>query len=101
MLTPVSAQWSAVSAAHNRPQTGPTIYRGKRFFVLSGSSLEIIARGSGVRDRHRLNRVYGKGTWRKLKGFATIRYDNGHTQKAEIHWYEANGIGKREFKVKD
>ena len=34
------------------------------------------------------------------KGIATIRLPNGSLRKAEIHWYEANGIGRKEFKRK-
>lgn len=59
-----------------------------------------IARGNGIRELKRLLRIYGKGRWRKRKGFATIRMPDGSTREAEIHWYEATGIGKREFKLK-
>ena len=44
--------------------------------------------------------MYGKGRWRKRKGIAKVRLENGHALMAEIHWYEATGIGKREFKIK-
>jgi hypothetical protein len=47
----------------------------------------------------RLNRVYGRAKWRKLKGLAVIRLGNGRMYFAEIHWYEAHGIGKKEFKL--
>lgn len=59
-----------------------------------------IARGSGIRELKRLRRIYGQGQWRKRKGLATIRLSNGSVHEAEIHWYEATGIGKREFKLK-
>jgi len=59
-----------------------------------------IARGSGIRELKRLRRIHGPGRWRKRKGMATIRLSNGSTHEAEIHWYEATGIGKREFKLK-
>jgi hypothetical protein len=53
-----------------------------------------------VRDRVRLRRQYGKGRWRKLKGVATVRLIDGTIRLAEVHWYEAHGRGKREFKLK-
>jgi hypothetical protein len=62
--------------------------------------IETIARGPGIRDLGRLNRLYGKGHWRKQKGQATIRLSNGQIRTAELHWYEAHGIGKREMKRK-
>ncbi|MDZ7615488.1 MAG: hypothetical protein U1E05_00700 [Patescibacteria group bacterium] len=64
------------------------------------SNIEVIARGIGVRDRERLNRLYGHARWRKLKGQAMIRLRTGHVRQAELHWYEAHGIGKREIKRK-
>jgi hypothetical protein len=62
--------------------------------------IEVIAAGQGVRDRARLNKVYGKGRWRKLKGVARVRLKSATIRLAEIHWYEAHGIGKRDFKLK-
>ena len=59
-----------------------------------------IASGTGVRDRARLRRTYGKGRWRKRKGIATVRLPDRRIRLAEIHWYEAHGIGRREFKLK-
>ncbi|NJL91111.1 MAG: hypothetical protein HC916_15980 [Coleofasciculaceae cyanobacterium SM2_1_6] len=64
------------------------------------SNIEIIATGNGIRDRGRLQKYYGKGKWRKLKGIAQVRLANGIIRLAEVHWYEAHGIGKREFKLK-
>ena len=64
------------------------------------AGIEIIARGPGIRDLFRLNRQYGRGRWRKLKGIALIRLKNGRVRRAELHWYEAHGIGKREMKRK-
>ena len=64
------------------------------------TQVETIARGSGVRDRARLRRQYGQGRWRKLKGVANVRLIDGSVRLAEIHWYEAHGLGKREFKLK-
>jgi hypothetical protein len=63
--------------------------------------IEIIAIGSSIRILPLLNKRYGKGRWRKLKGIATIeRISNGRIRLAEIHWYEAHGIGKRSGKIK-
>lgn len=62
--------------------------------------IEIIAVGSGIRDIARLKEQYGTGHWRKLKGVATVELITGHIRQAEIHWYEAHGIGKRKFKIK-
>ncbi len=63
-------------------------------------SVEMIAVGSAIRDIARLRRQYGTGRWRKLKGVATVRLHNGMIRKAEIHWYEAHGIGKKKIKIK-
>jgi hypothetical protein len=71
------------------------------FQVLSQiKNIESIAVGRGVHDRARLNRLYGKGRWRKLKGFASVRLPDDTIHKAEVHWYEAHGIGRRELKLK-
>ena len=64
------------------------------------SEIEIIARGSGVHVRRYLNRRYGRGKWRKLKGIAWIRFSNGEVRLAELHWYEAEGIGRCEINRK-
>jgi len=64
------------------------------------TNIKIIAVGVGVRDRVRLRRRYGKGRWRKLKGVARVRLPDGAIRLAEIHWYEAHGIGRKEFKLK-
>jgi hypothetical protein len=63
-------------------------------------SIERIAVGRGIRDRRRLERRYGKGRWRKLRGIATVRLSDGTIHTAEVHWYEAHGIGRKEFKLK-
>jgi hypothetical protein len=63
-------------------------------------AVETIASGSGVRDRRRLNREYGSGKWRKMKGIAVVRLFDGTICEAELHWYEAHGIGKKEVKFK-
>ncbi len=62
--------------------------------------VETIASGRGIRVYSRLVRQFGRGKWRKMKGFATIRLANGRVVDAELHWYEAHGIGKRRLKVK-
>jgi hypothetical protein len=61
---------------------------------------ETFSRGSAIRELSRLRKNYGLGNWRKRKGFTTVRLSDGTLRDAEIHWYEANGIGKREFKIK-
>jgi hypothetical protein len=62
--------------------------------------IEPIAVGSAIRDLARLRRVYGTGRWRKLKGIARIRLSNDRLRLAELHWYEAHGIGRKEIKRK-
>ena len=62
--------------------------------------IETIAAGHGVYIRRYLERTYGKGRWRKKKGVATVEPANGTTCEAEIHWYEAHGIGRKDFKIK-
>jgi hypothetical protein len=63
--------------------------------------VETIAKGNGVRDRARLRRAYGGSRWRKCKGVARIRLLASRAVRlAEVHWYEASGIGRVEFKMK-
>lgn len=62
--------------------------------------VEAIARGLSVRERARLAMQFGRGRWRKLKGNATVRLSTGATCRAELHWYEAHGIGRRKLKIK-
>ncbi|HEU0143368.1 MAG TPA: hypothetical protein VFQ47_01165 [Nitrososphaera sp.] len=64
------------------------------------TDIETIAAGTGIRDRARLRKLYGRGRWRKLKGVAKVHLKSGRIRLAEVHWYEAHGIGKREFKLK-
>jgi hypothetical protein len=64
------------------------------------TAVEVIATGKSLRDRKRLVKFYGRGRWRKLKGLADILLPNGRIGKAEIHWYEAHGIGRKEIKIK-
>ena len=63
-------------------------------------NIEIIAVGGNIRDVMRLRKRYGIGRWRKLKGIATIRLKNERIRKAELHWYEAHGIGRKKMKIK-
>jgi hypothetical protein len=73
----------------------------KPFEIISEiTDVEPIAVGKSVRDRARLRKQYGPGRWRKLKGIAMIRLRSGRIRKAELHWYEAHGIGKKEIKRK-
>jgi hypothetical protein len=72
-----------------------------RFEIISEIiHIETIAIGPSVREISRLRKHYGKGRWRKMKGVATIQLVNGQVRLAEIHWYEAHGIGRKEFKRK-
>jgi hypothetical protein len=62
--------------------------------------IEVIAIGRGIRERDRLRKVYGPGRWRKLEGIAQVRLPDGSLCRAEVHWYEAHGIGQKEQKIK-
>lgn len=64
------------------------------------ANIEIIAVNTSIRILPRLNKLYGKARWRKLKGIATITLDDGTVCQAELHWYEAHGLGKKEIKIK-
>ena len=64
------------------------------------TEIETIAKGSGIRELDRLKKVYGLGNWKKMKGVARIRLSSGKIKLAELHWYEAHGIGKKEIKRK-
>ena len=64
------------------------------------SEIEPIARNMSIDDLDRLRKLYGRGRWRKLKGRATVRLMDDSIRTAEIHWYEANGIGKKDIKIK-
>ncbi len=64
------------------------------------SDIETFATGSGIREIARLRRIYGRGRWRKRKGIARVRLSDGSVRLAELHWYEASGIGRKEFKIK-
>jgi hypothetical protein len=62
--------------------------------------VETIASGRAILELARLRKFYGRGRWRKMKGVGTIRLPNGRILEAEVHWYEAHGIGRKEFKIK-
>jgi hypothetical protein len=61
---------------------------------------ETFAQGSGIREIARLRKIYGQGRWRKRKDLATVKLADGAIVDVELHWYEATGVGKREFKIK-
>ncbi len=58
------------------------------------------ATGNAIREIARLRKTYGKGRWRKRKGIADVELDNGSVRQVEVHWYEATGIGRKEYKIK-
>lgn len=62
--------------------------------------IQTIAVGGRIRDIMRLRKQYGLGRWRKLKGSAKVRLQSGRIRKAELHWYEAFGIGRKKIKIK-
>lgn len=63
--------------------------------------IETIATGNAIREVARLRKMYGKGRWRKLTGIATVKLPDDAICKAEVHWYEAHGIGRKELKIKN
>ena len=72
------------------------------YFEIIGEieEIETIALGGRIRDIMRLRKQYGLGRWRKLKGVAKVRLGSGRVCKAEVHWYEAHGIGRKKMKIK-
>lgn len=72
------------------------------YFEIVGeiTGIETIASGPAIRERKRLWKVHGKGRWRKKKGLAKVRLPDGTIFLAEIHWYEAHGVGGKEYKIK-
>jgi hypothetical protein len=64
------------------------------------TDVETIAAGPSVKVLSFLRKAYGRGRWRKLKGIATVRLRNSKLRRVELHWYEAHGIGRRDFKIK-
>jgi hypothetical protein len=73
----------------------------KDFELISDiTEIEIIAVGRGIRELPELQQRFGRGRWRKLKGVASVSLLDGTIRRAEIHWYEAHGIGKKRMKIK-
>ena len=72
------------------------------YFELIGeiTHIETFASGSGIRELARLRKLHGRARWRKRKGFTQVRLADGAVCRAEVHWYEATGIGRRELKIK-
>ena len=72
------------------------------YFKLIGKMREIetIATGNGIENLNRLNKIYGKANWRKLKGICQVELEDGAVLDAEVHWYEGHGVGKKEIKIK-
>jgi len=64
------------------------------------TDISVIATGGSIREITRLRKVYGRGRWRKLKGIAIVRLPDDTLVRAELHWYEAHGIGRKELKIK-
>ena len=72
-----------------------------RFEIVSEiTQVKTIAAGNSIRVLSLLNKRYGRGRWRKKKGVATVKLSDGSFRLAEVHWYEAHGIGKRDLKIK-
>jgi hypothetical protein len=63
--------------------------------------IETIAVGNRIREIARLRKAFGAGRWRKLKGVATVRFEDGTIHRVELHWYEAHGLGRKKLKIKD
>jgi outer membrane receptor for monomeric catechols len=72
------------------------------YFEIVGEigDIELISKGPSLRERARLKAQFGAGRWRKLKGTATVRLRDGTVCRAEVHWYEAHGLGRKKFKIK-
>lgn len=72
------------------------------YFEIIGdiTNVETFAVGSSIRELGRLRKFYGRGRWRKREGLAHVRLADGTIRRAEVHWYEAHGIGRKEFKIK-
>jgi hypothetical protein len=62
--------------------------------------IEVIAVGRSIRTLPALKRRFGSGRWRKLKGMGLIELSDESVRLAELHWYEAHGIGRVLMKVK-
>ena len=72
------------------------------FEIIGGiEQVTTIAVGSSIREIKRLRKAFGDARWRKLKGIATVRLEDGTIHRVELHWYEAHGIGRKKLKIKD
>ena len=90
-------------------KTGPHLAPGSRKnprmsagFTIRGEIrvLGTIAVNRSIRELALLKRLHGGGRWRKLKGEAIVELADGAVVAAELHWYEAHGIGRRGMKIK-
>lgn len=72
------------------------------YFTIVGdiSQIETIAKGRGIRSLARLRATFGGSNWRKMKGLAVVELQGGQQRRAEVHWYEAHGIGRKWLKIK-
>jgi hypothetical protein len=83
------------------PRRDAVVFVCVKFELISHiRAVETIASGQGIHILARLVRLYGRANWRKLKGLATVRLEDGTIAEAEVHWFEAHGIGKRKMKIK-
>jgi hypothetical protein len=64
------------------------------------TGIETIAIGRKIRELERLRKVHGPGRWRKKKGICRVRFPDGSIGSAEVHRYEAHGLGRKEMKLK-
>ena len=72
------------------------------FEIIGGiERITTIAVGSSIREIKRLRKAFGDARWRKLKGIATVRLEDGTIHRVELHWYEAHGVGRKKLKIKD
>jgi hypothetical protein len=91
--------WRCVSAAPRRAANAR--FRMKFEIIGELRSVETIAAGRQIRVLAALRKKWGPGRWRKMKAIARVRIlRSGHIREAEIHWYEAHGVGRRDFKIK-
>jgi hypothetical protein len=73
----------------------------RHFEIIGGlRGVATIASGRGIRVLPTIEKRFGRGNWRKMKGFATVMLGDGTVLEAEVHWYEAHGIGRRRMKIK-
>ena len=95
-----NGSWNAVFATLTALFAIDTIDRSSSRFLGEISEIETFAEGSAIREVARLRRVYCRGRWRKRKGVARVQLPVGSVHVAELHWYEAAGVGRKEFKIK-